>query len=42
MMGFGFISLYMVVYEDGSVRVRGVCGKDDDVRIRLGGVWSMS
>ena len=42
MVDFGFIYLYMVVYEDGSVRVCGVRGKDDDVRIRLGGVWSMS
>ena len=45
MVQFGFISLYIVVYEDGSVRVRGVRskdGEDDDVRIRLGGVWSTS
>ena len=40
-MEFGFISLYMVVYEDGSVRVFELRGKNDDVRIRLEGVWSM-
>ena len=35
MVDFGFIYLYMVVYEDGSVRVNGVRGKDTDMCISI-------